>query len=290
MPVDAAEFDRILPSGFLDCGECSTDWGILFKNPRPRVGRRLLVRREQPAEPPPLAFTPDEIPWDYYWTVKALSGVIAKANKWYRGNAVGELLFGLVYAGVSVLRDLEWGRASWLPPIAPPKPDDAFMEAFAEKGMDEPLRSIWNVNRALLALHGLFAGFSVLALVGQTRVGDTQTRVGDMYIGRMFDGDADQFAGVILPHFYASGQRFYWAFRDNPDAAPEALWNNVALVFQHPLVQYAVTSLEDAWQRGLELELGESIEGWMMLPSLFVDGFVRVNDLIVERGAARRRD
>lgn len=280
MPVDQAEFYRLLPAGFADCGECSKNWGILFKNVRPKVRRHLLRRREEPPDEPAFFFAPDEIPLDHSLIAAALSGAIAKADERHRGNAIGDLLKGLTYAGLAILRAIDWGKASWLPPIAPPDPDEAFV-----KHLDGPSRSIANVDRALLGIHGLFAGYSVLILAMQARVGDGKTRLGNLFIDECFGGDADQFAGVILPHFYSSGQRFYWAFRDKPGKAHGApIVENVALVFQHPLIERAVTSLSDAQAQGLDLDVGGFPETMLRLDSLFSNSFVAVNDEIVRRG------
>src|SRR3990172_10614322 len=147
MPVDEAEFYRLLPSGFGDCGECSKSWGMVFKNSRTKAMRHLLSRRAEPPEEPPLFFSEDEIPLEHILLANALSGVIAKAEEHHAGNAIGDLLTGLTYLGLTILQQVDWGRASWLPPIAPPHPDNPFL-----KGLDEPWRSIANSDRALLAV------------------------------------------------------------------------------------------------------------------------------------------
>jgi hypothetical protein len=286
MPVDQAEFYRLLPAGFADCGECSKNWGILFKNVRPKVTRRFLRRQEEAPDEPAFFFTPDDIPLEHSLIAAALSGAIAKAEERHRGNAIGDLLKGLTYGGLGIVQAVEWGKASWLPPIAPPDPDDAFV-----KHLDEPSRSVANVDRALLGLHGLFAGYSVLMLAMQARVGDGKTRLGNLFVDECFGGDADQFAGVILPHFYSSGQRLYWAFRDKPRKAHGApIMENLALVFQYPLIERAITSLSEAAEHGLDIDVGEFPESMVRLDSLFSSTFAAINDEIVKRGTHDARN
>lgn len=289
MPETDKEFYRLLPAGFADCGECTKDWGFAFRNQRRKVGRRLFRRQEGPAEQPPMFFSEEEIPLEHSQIAYALGGVIAKANEWHKGNAIGDLLMGIAIGGLGVLRECEWGKASWLPPIAPADPADPWV-----KDLDEQWRHVANVNRAMLALDGLFAGFTVLALVSQRgkEAADGKPTVGSAFIEHSFGGDCDQFAAVILPNFYNSGQALYWAFRREPEEVltrglGSLLFENLALVFQHPDFRNARTGdIEERTALGPSLDLGKDwLTGAFTLHTLFSREFGFVCHYVSQRSA-----
>lgn len=97
--LSRADFYEALPSGFSGCGECAKDWGPVFKNKRQKITKRLLRRVEEPPEKPPPTFSEEEIPLEHSVLTQGLAGVIAKANDWNPGNAIGNLLIGITYVG-----------------------------------------------------------------------------------------------------------------------------------------------------------------------------------------------
>jgi hypothetical protein len=277
VPINRDEFYKLLPSGFMDCGDCTKDWGILFSNPRLTVVRKGLLRRKrhEPPESAPMFFDFDEIPAEHSIIAKALDSVLAKANMRWAGNAFGDLLTCITHAGLGILKSIDWGSAPWLPPLVPPSPDDPSLP-----NLKEPWRSIANTDRALRALHGLFAGYVILLLVAQAEMPDGKHRLGPLLLENSFEGDADRMAGLFLPHFHPAGQRLYWAFRDRPSkVAGLPVTHNAEVVFMYPRHERAVRGLEDAVEQGLDIVGGTSdIETLLSLPQLFAEGFGHVLD------------